>query len=252
MQVILLDFDGVILRRHPVHDTVAVRCKSFVQNCIPIRNPVRVQKLNQEMYEAYGHTVLGLQSLGYPVTTQEFNDYVYTGLNLSSLQNVRDTHERDISRVNKLLNTVKDMPNVRVKLFSNAPETWCYTVLDMMGITPIERLPLQEYLKPEEAAYNLVESLNPDAETFFFVDDKVTNFKNIMDRPHWKKLLYTGEDASGATHYACNKLMVLNDVYQLVDWVVHEEHKGEMPSKMEKKRKNEVLHRPRSRMGSRT
>ena len=220
MPVLLLDFDGVLLRNHPIYHTVSARCQSFAQRYVPVRNPIKTAQINKEMYECYGHTVLGLRAIGYKVSVNEFNHHVYNNIDFKSLGTVRETHKKDIRQVKEMLQRVKnDGDNVMIRLMSNAPDNWCETVLDMMGLDQIEKVQTPCYLKPEQSCYEYVERQYPDERSFILVDDKMINFKGVMQRPTWNKVLFTGCDASDYTHYEVSNLSILNNLEHLADTI---------------------------------
>lgn len=227
MPLLLLDFDGVLLRNHPIYDTISHRCQTFAQRYAPIRNPIKMGQINREMYECYGHTVLGLRALGYKVSLNEFNHHVYNNIDFKSLNDVRYTHKGDIRQVKNMLQRVKHEElygdnkdnKVTIRLMSNAPDTWCETVLDMMGLDQIEKVQTLCYLKPEQNCYEFVERQYPEERNFILVDDKMINFKGVMQRPTWNKILYTGCDGSEHTHYEMTNISTLNRLENLTDTI---------------------------------
>lgn len=209
MAVLLLDFDGVILRNHSIHGHVSSRCNSFTQRYIPIRNPIKMRQINNEMYESYGHTVIGLRALGFDADINEFNHYVYDRIDMGSLRDVKTTHKRDIQQTKEMLAHVKHK-EIEVRLLTNAPDVWCQTILSMMGVDPIEKISTLGMLKPENSCFNHVEQLFPMDQKFIFVDDKIINLRGVMTRPHWQRVLFMGADTTDVTHYELPNISVVN------------------------------------------
>lgn len=214
MPILLLDFDGVLLRKHPIYESVSVRCQSYAQKFIPLRNPVKIKQTNQELYESYGHTMLGLRALGYPVELSDFNHQVYSNIDLKSLINVRETHKQDIEAIKTMLSTVRDA-GIEYRLFTNAPDIWCQTILQHMGLDAIEKANIASFLKPEQASYERIEKMFPNERHFIFVDDKLVNLKGVMKRPTWHRVLFMGADATDVTHYELPYVSVLNNLAHL-------------------------------------
>lgn len=217
MPLLLLDFDGVVLRNHPIYAHVSQRCQVYAQKFIPIRNPIKMRQVNQELYEAYGHTVLGLKAMGYPADLQEFNHFVYGNIDIKTLYDVKETHAKDIVGFKEMMKTVKgEADHVEVRLFTNAPDVWCSTIFELMGIEQIAKVNVNgQYLKPDPASYEVVERKFPNERNIIFVDDKLVNLRSIAKRPTWHKILYTGGDATDVTHQEMPSISILNDIKHL-------------------------------------
>lgn len=218
MPLLLLDFDGVVLRNHPVYSVVSHRCQRFLQKHVPIRNPAKLKQLNQELYECYGHTALGLKAMGYCTEISDFNSYVYGNINLESLFSVKDTHAQDIKEFKAMIMRVKEnSPETDIRLFTNAPDVWCQTVLQFMGMDAIPKLNMHGLLKPNHLAYERVENMFPSERHIIFMDDKMINLRSVMRRPTWERILYTGTDATDVTHTELPNVSILNKVSHLTD-----------------------------------
>ena len=181
---------------------------------MPVRNPVKMNQVNSEMYEAYGHTVLGLRAMGYPVNIDEFNHYVYSPLvsDRRHFSNIRETHKRDIAQIKHMLSSVKCTANVYI--LSNAPPVWCQTALECMGIDPIPQVETNGLLKPESAYYERIERAFQHSK-YVFVDDKMVNLRPVMHNPKWQRVLYVGADATDITHYELPHVTILNNLSAL-------------------------------------
>ena len=193
-KVVLIDFDGVILRNCSAYNVVVHRCEQYVNRHISIRNPVKIKEINNQLYETYGHTAIGLRKMGFDVTVEEFNRFVYGYIDKSYFRDVRAENNAHIKDFANLRQHYIDQ-GVQMFVFSNAPDVWCKTALVEMDpqFSDIETLSsvMTSNLKPEEECYNVIEKAFSSDHDLWFIDDKLQNMVPVMNRPRWKKLLLT-------------------------------------------------------------
>lgn len=203
-QALLLDMDGVILKNHPVHQHVIQRCQAYVQLFTKTKTP---EKLNKYLYETTGHTVIGLQKLGYPATVQTFNNFVYNSLDPNVF---RTKKYENTEKLIELKETCKDR-NVDFYIFSSAPKSYVEEVLTHMdtSLKNIETLSeiTNALLKPDPWCYKAVEAYIR-ADKITFVDDKLVNILPVINSPRWTNYLFV--DDLGETVY--NNLDVIHDL----------------------------------------
>jgi FMN phosphatase YigB (HAD superfamily) len=190
-KAVMLDFDGVVLRRNPISQCIYHRCQRYVQKHTGMRNPIKLQEVNKELYDACGHTALGLQKLGYEnVTLSEFNEFVYSNLDMRELRENCDDGDDLRAFVDSAY-----AKGMRVYIFSNAPDTWCKEALSLMGapeLPSVYNAVTSQYLKPTQAAYDAVERIvEHDVDKIVFVDDKIINHLPILNNPRWESVLMT-------------------------------------------------------------
>lgn len=202
----LFDFDGVLLRKHKAHNVIGNQCSRFVGKVLNIRDPVQATEVNKHLYTTYGHSYLGLRGLGYDVDLDEFNAYVYGRFDYySHFKEVRHTHKEDVDEFLKIYQNELVQPHAC--LFSNAPDKWCYTIMEMMGL-PVEIKSMSDVtmntLKPMEACYQSVETyLNQRGyDHFVFYDDTMVNLKKVAHKPYWTKVLISQNVSENPTYLA--------------------------------------------------
>lgn len=183
-KVLLLDFDGVIIKKHPLFAHVNARCKSYIGKYTNIRNPDKVREINDQLYASSGHTLLGLQKLGYSATRQDFNRHVYDFLDYSCLGNL----SKETTDLKNLLQLCKKN-NISVRVFSNSPEIWVHSFLRAMQCSQVPVLATNS-LKPEESCYTEVENMFQNSE-IYFVDDKIVNLIPVLHRERWTPVLFS-------------------------------------------------------------
>lgn len=213
-----IDFDGVILRNHPVHTVVSNRCNQFVGKKLSLPNLEKAKLKNKELYSATGHTLLGLKKLGVKTSLKEFNDYVYGDMDYGALfENMHLTHQEDIDGLDTMLLACHN-ENVIPFIFSNAPNVFAHNVLKHMSQHPkatvqthelINRLHASQHitkdlLKPDKDAYTAIEraytgaaATSPRA-TFIFVDDSLVNLLPTLIRPNWQGVLVSAAQGAKA------------------------------------------------------
>jgi FMN phosphatase YigB (HAD superfamily) len=175
-KAILLDMDGVIFRNHSAHKQISLRCESFVKKITKVKNPIEI---NRYLYQTTGHTYLGLKKLGYNVTLEEFNKYVYSDLS------ILDSVNNNIALTN-LKKRCMEL-QIPIYIFSNAPSIWCQTILHQMDCNiPILDFP---YLKPTNQTYGYIQNQIPYKQ-LFFVDDSFINLLPVNENNRWIKFLF--------------------------------------------------------------
>jgi len=189
---LLLDFDGVVLRNHPAHRAVSLKCQRMMSHFINIKSPAKLQEINNALYQTTGHTVIGLNRLGFKVSPQAFNKVVYDTFDYTAFKNIGQTHKRDIDDLCKLADFCS--PNdIYLGIFSNAPDTWCKTILQAMSAQlseiPTMSCVTDNNLKPLDDTYDIIEKniLNKFSK-FTFVDDKILNLLPVMENQKWTKI----------------------------------------------------------------
>jgi hypothetical protein len=172
-RVTLLDFDGVLYKNPKASWYIAKRSAEFVRKVMKVPQQ-QSENINMSLYQTYGHTVLGLQKLGYPVTLQDFDDFIY--------DNMPYTVFRDA--------TIPELPP-STYVFSNAPSEYIDKIAQkkMPNIRDLNLLNVKEPLKPKKWVYEQLTSVFPDHQ-IFFVDDSMINFTHSMDMPNWVNVLY--------------------------------------------------------------
>ena len=192
---VLLDFDGVIYRNSPLNRTIVTRCNQFVQKHVGIRDPVKCAEINRHLYETHGHTVLGLQRIGYNCNINQFNSFVYSHLNPFEVRNHAKKAMQDATQFREMIQFA-NAQGIDLYLFSNAPDTWCYNVLDGWDVPKSAVASLScitcHTLKPEAKCYQYVDSLLYESDVIYFADDKFINLSNVVDQKKWVKVMVTG------------------------------------------------------------
>lgn len=186
--VCLLDFDGVILRNHPAHNIISKRCVIYTQKCLGIKNHEVATSLNTKLYQVTGHTLIGLRKLGITTCKEQFNHFVYKNFEYDAVfHDLRNTHKHDIQQLVNFKLTCDEF-GIPLYIFSNAPNEWCYNIMEIMSpdLTCIPILNINSF-KPLRRCYTEVEA-KLESDHILFVDDSMVNFKNIMENTKWTKI----------------------------------------------------------------
>lgn len=185
---LLLDFDGVVFKKHRLHDVVGYRCEQFVKKYININHHPTLKEMNKSLYESTGHTLSGMHKLGYDISFEDFNKYVYKDIDYrKELSELHSYHYRDINSMRKLMKNYKDVYDI--KIFSNAPDEWCNNISWILfGIMiPTTYNYTGNILKPNSQCYELIEK-NINQEEYIFVDDKINNLINTPQNGKWHNI----------------------------------------------------------------
>lgn len=205
---VLLDFDGVVLKKSPLLKTVIHRCNRYVQKHLGIKNPAMVEEVNRQLYESCGHTVLGLNRMGVPASVAEFNKHVYDFIELPTVP-------WDASEVEQLYKACMDM-DASLHIFSNAPDGWVKPLLRAAGSPVLMEIPTlscvtNTLLKPQGPAYDAVEDI-VRADRYVFVDDKLINLLPVCKRPSWSPVLFSNSPLVARTTLVGKNGLVVNSL----------------------------------------
>ena len=188
--IVLVDFDGVILRNKRVLGAVKDRVDKYVAKVMRIDDPGRAEKVNQYLYRNYGHSLIGLRKVidDDAGDLEEFNKFVYDDINIG-----RDDFYFAKGEVAKdwepFLNRMECL-GIEVHIFSNAPKEWCLNFIDPKKVNGFvsDNLPRKsEYLKPGYQVYDVVSTWYWGKQVYF-IDDKVQNL--VKKHPLWTNVLF--------------------------------------------------------------
>jgi FMN phosphatase YigB (HAD superfamily) len=227
-RAVLLDFDGVVLKKSPGHRIIAKRCESFVNKFVRLNDRESVENLNKHLYRTSGHTLLGLRKLGYDISIEEFNNHVYTpeicnkvvpsAADKAELQEFCDEYVKRVRGVGGGVG----FGECGLYISSNAPDLWCKTILEKMDVD-VDLFQMAgssdvECLKPQPEYYAGVHE-KIKADHYAFVDDSRINLMPLVDSsPMWSPYLYNmyaGSCAGGRITY--NVLHTINYLPNLLD-----------------------------------
>lgn len=207
-KVVLLDVDGVILRHPPTLAKVGKRIDALVAKTVGVSED-HGAKINQRLYKTFGHTYLGLRRM-YPrgMTLSDFNRFVYSEDVVQSIE--RCTYNVDVLEsivaLQKFLTTCQ-VAGIPIYMFSNAPLVWCNEIKSCFHlgkwipddhVLSCEHEVFQGCLKPQRRVYETLQQYlafqyKNDELMMTFVDDTFANLVPIIDKPHWKPVLFETE-----------------------------------------------------------
>ena len=185
---ILLDFDGVILKNR--HIDAYITKKSIEHVSISRKISLdHAMKLNSKLYPKLGHTSL-INSDMYSVSKsiKDYNNYVFDNLNYSTIDTMLDDYNKKY--IHKIFE-IKNDKSVPLGIFTNAPLSWCESILMLCDIDINEEFNENyiftsdnSFVKPLQISYDTVEK-NIDNKKIYFIDDKKTNIQPIEDKTRW-------------------------------------------------------------------
>lgn len=193
-KIALVDFDGVVLRNTQAQRYMMERVEGFVEKRMRFRNPKMLQKFNAELYQTYGHTLIGLRNMGVNASLKEFNQYLYTDIDPTLMLTKEEKIQWDI------FYHMMMYLGIPIYFFSNASREWCAHFVDpnvyKVGFVQDEWNGLHDdmriqLLKPDEMVYTMMKTQYPKAH-FLYWEDKLVNFKHITNDPQWTKIWVNG------------------------------------------------------------
>ena len=193
-KLVLIDFDGVVLRNEISNQYLSDRAKSYVSYKTNIRN---VSHFANDLYVTHGHTHIGLDRHKYASSLREFNSYMYGDENLYAHLQMSFYEQKKWLEFKQSLDT----NNIDIKFFSNSPSKWLehfikYNISDIFDFSKhIEKFSINDkmynlMLKPQPLVYNIADIKYGEIYSeIFFIDDKLANLHAAADT-NWIKILF--------------------------------------------------------------
>lgn len=219
-KIVLVDFDGVVLRNKVADYHVAKRASIYTWKKInnvkshnhALVSPKQAESICYNLYKGYGHTLTGLKDIGIPnCDMKDYNKLVYDTMDYKKLR-VTNNNFDDL-RV--LINYCHEH-NHEIYFFSNAPYRWMLNILkddpdivssvnDVRHILNIDEDD-ETYLKPYKPIYD---KLNTHfyKDNIVFIDDNIGNMKPTISNIAWTNVLFCGINKK-----INNRLYFVNDL----------------------------------------
>ena len=216
-KTLLLDFDGVILRNKIIERKISKSIDKYCGDILKIKNKKLSKKVNKELYSSSGHSLLGLRKMGVPKDLKEFNEKIYNIDYKELFCEITDNNIKDIQKIIEL-KIFCQFYNISLKIWSNSPLIWCknfinYMTSDLEGIEIINNHNCKYLLKPEKDSYEYIEN-RERSNVIFFVDDKLSNFLNVLNNQKWVSIYYTSSEVCSKN---CNNMWMINDLSYIKD-----------------------------------
>lgn len=219
--IALVDFDGVILKNPRASAYISRKVSSYVKYTLNKSGiePKKelLERFNNELYTGYGHTLLGMKSIGLNTSLKEFNEYIYGDVNDYKYLKMTDSEQKSwenfVERMRK--------KNISIKLFSNSNIKWMSHFIGYDGemmeyskcIDAYKEFPIyNRCLKPQRTIYDLFMSKYPSCK-YYFIDDKLANFSPISSDKRWVKIWVVGDDIDD--FYSYNYFNMGNQYYSV-------------------------------------
>lgn len=224
-KVVLVDFDGVVLRNKTADAQVAKRASIYTWRKInniksynhQLISPKEAEGVCYNLYKGYGHTLTGLKSIGIPnCHMKDYNKQVYDTMDYKKIRNTNNNF--DDFRV--LINYCQEYHH-EIYFFSNAPYRWILNTLKdepdiVSSINDVRKvLDINEddehYLKPYQPVYDKLNSFF-NKENIVFIDDNIGNMKPTMSNITWTNILFCNTNKK-----INNRLYFVNDLANIIN-----------------------------------
>lgn len=180
---LLLDFDGVILRKREILRYQVHKSAQFVKHHTKL-SYVQAYDINKKNYRKYGHTVLMLNDMfDTNITLQQYNEFVFNNLDFT----IDDHHAEPFRQIMREFDTY---------IFTNSNINW------VMYFAKKLNLPIQEdkvfypktldQLKPFSKSYDMIDHKLNDH--IIFVDDTLVNLEYPCLLENWDPVLFNNPD----------------------------------------------------------
>jgi FMN phosphatase YigB (HAD superfamily) len=210
-KTLLLDFDGVLLRDPLATKLVSNRATRYVQKFTKA-NIRDAAIINKYLYKSFGHTVTGLNKIGYPATMEDYNKTVYHHIDYTLVASRMDT-----GAIYELLDQCHRY-GIKVMLFTNSPPCWHENIMARIPLPyEIEKVNMLGLLKPDPKLYIDIEKKHRD-QKLYFVDDSFTNFASYtLFKPNWINIMYDEKNMK-----IRDNLVVINKIPDILDAVMRQ------------------------------
>lgn len=212
-KLLLLDFDGVVLKNKVIERKLGKKIEKYCEDTLKIGNKKLSRRINRDLYLSSGHSLLGLRKIGIPRNLREFNEKIYN-FDYNTLYNeITDKNIEDIGKIVDL-NQFCKYHDITLKIWSNSPKKWCrnfinYMTHELSGVDIVDNLSCIYLLKPTEDSYSYIEYKYKN-NIIFFVDDKLSNFFNILNNQKWISIYYT--DGEICENKISNNMWMINNL----------------------------------------
>ena len=213
-RVLLMDFDGVLLRHPAVLGRIQRRVVTYVQQNVKggYLSETDAARVNRDLYGRYGHTHTGMKKLFLPHTRlSSFNAFVYDPVFLNELYKTYGKDPEVLSGIQQWNAWFDDQLSSdagevdKVAIFTNSPAAWPTMWLDAAGLLNRFQEILgsdhvlfegreDSLLKPNKQLYMRLENYHDPHQMLYFVDDSPVNLEPLVHRPQWIPMLFDGED----------------------------------------------------------
>lgn len=204
-KLLLLDFDGVVLRSPRSMKLVSNRAARYVKSHVTQLSNKESSIVNKYLYKTFGHTVTGLNKMGYNAATMEdYNSFVYKNIDYRTLAD-----EADIFGTYSLLAEC-DRNGIDVAIFTNSPRCWHENILSRMPLPyEVDAINMCGLLKPDQRVYKDIEKRYP-YHKIFFVDDSFVNFSTYtLMNEKWVNIMFDTQKIEMPKHI---NLKVVNNL----------------------------------------
>lgn len=217
-QVLLLDFDGVILRNRNLMAYQAQKSAKFVQHHTHLHRDT-CERINQKWYPHFGHTVTMLNEVFHKrVALAEYNSYVFNPVAIKRLNNLVDNETAETFRAYEKVFEACLERGWDWRVFTNAHVDWVMHFSNLFASSITEdKIIWPKYtteMKPYEDAYANCEAMMPDAAMFLLVDDSPTNLVHPKNRIKWVPLQWGMNDNPTGL---CNIIYTVDDALKKYD-----------------------------------
>jgi FMN phosphatase YigB (HAD superfamily) len=225
-KVVLVDFDGVVLRNKIASQYVTSRIKTYVERKLKTNNKTIIDMFSDKIYRDHGHTEYGMAKHGYKTSLAEFNYHVYDSYDAKMQYNQIQMTKDEVGEWYKF-KEVCDARGADVLIFSNAPTNWIRnfipdedkkTLVLSEHLESFRHLSDDNILKPSKTIRSIVTNFvkEKDYTEAFFIDDNLNNLSMVASNPYYTRVWFNSTIDStvllNSDFYAINKLDQMNDI----------------------------------------
>lgn len=184
--LILFDFDGVLLNNKKINDYVVDKSVEYVEkrvNC----SKSRAKIINNKVYHKLGHTAKLFGN--HKKAVQDYNDFVFNETTLKDVKKL--LNENDEKHFNDVIRMKKDFS---YGIFTNTSSIWYTTILDHYNIYNSFDSNYcfdsdNGLIKPNPISYDSINQCVPSNLNIHFLDDNKLNILPACSYDRWSNYL---------------------------------------------------------------
>ena len=239
-KVLLLDVDGVILQHRRILHQVSRNIVNYCKRELYVSEKTAIT-INQLLYTEYGHSYRGLRKV-YDLrrSLHHFNTTVYDEeLVISVIETDKDINQHIHYMNLKDIVLRCNIKNVPVYLFTNAPLSWCKSVLSTSGLDTL--IPESQIIscehdamllhdddgfKPVAAVYETIKTFitnehHLEDPLYIFVEDSFKNLVPIIGDKSWCPVFFNS-DVKGLPLSYIPTISNIKEGKFLINQLIHE------------------------------
>jgi hypothetical protein len=185
-KVVVVDFDGVILRNRAANQYISSRIKTYVERKLQTKNKNITDKIAGTVYRDHKYTEHGYTSMA------DFSYHVYNSPEAQTqYRNIQMTDE-EVTQW-RTFNNMCDSRDVDVLIYSNCPINWVHNFIpsgDIKTLVLCEYLESFRYSNIKPSTSIVTNFVREKYKRAYFVDDSLSNLTMLTGNSFYTRVWF--------------------------------------------------------------